>query len=291
MATFTSDAHTHTHTGERESARRAAGPSPRARRAISCGDAEVVSGGSRTKACRCPALHHQRLRHRGARRGGSSRRGEGIAARGVDAEAAGTGTGGLAAVLGRARALGAALADARTRSARAECRSRPSAALRGGRGGGLRVARDHILEFGSGRGGTSVRAAYPAPWASRRPRAPRAPQASSRWRGSQARRTSFPFPSARRPLTDGGVSAARPSPSFAGRFVTPDEAKDARSERAVDFASEARALRGDGGDAGGHAGDRLGNSRRVSLGPGQRSAQAGAADARRAPPACCARFA
>ena len=57
-----------------------------------------------------------------------SRRGEGIAARGVDAEAAGTGTGGLAAVLGRARArLAAALADARTRSTRAETGRAPSA--------------------------------------------------------------------------------------------------------------------------------------------------------------------
>ena len=66
------------------------------------------------------------------------------------------------------------------------------------------------------------------------------------------------------PSTAAAVSAARPSPSFAGRFVTPDEAKDARSERAVDFASEARALRGDGA-AGSHAGTDLLNSRWVSL--------------------------
>ena len=233
------------------------------------------------------ALHHQRLRHRGARRGGALQAGRGHrracrrrrggcwnrnrrSRRGARPRARAAGRGARR----RADALGAAETG----------RSRPPRRLRGGRGGGLRVARDHILEFGSGRGGTND-ALRTAPRASRRPRAPRAPQASSRWRGSQARRTSFPF-SLGAPSTAAAVSAARPSPSFAGRFVTPDEAKDARSERAVDFASEARALRGDGA-AGSHAGTDLLNSRWVSwcTRPTFCSSRAWQT-LRRAPPAC-----
>jgi hypothetical protein len=173
-----------------------------------------------------------------------SRRGEGIAVRGVDEEAAGTGTGGLAAVLGRARErLAAALADAPTRSTRAETGRAPS-------------AEDFAVGVGEVSESRGTMSSSSAPSAS-------SASGFVAAAGVEGAADAFSF-SLRAPSAAAAVSAARPTPSFAGRFVTPDEAKDARSERAVDFASEARALRGDGA-AGSHAGTDLLNSRCVSL--------------------------